>query len=144
MAQAEIEFDEFKQLVIDVGQKLKEKQYSLFETDQADLVYFQKVLSDGSECFIQFQLKRHFIPPVQRFNVRLLRKVVLGNTELYDLLNTLANVLHSHYAIDIFREDKFDWEFTNEQELRSELEHATGYVISHGIQWLETARSPEQ
>jgi hypothetical protein len=144
----ELDFETFKQIVLQNIERLNESGYHYEERGIPDVVYLAKPLVSGVHCRIGFQLKWHFFSPVQRFNVWLYRTRTKDfpeeNVSFLPLVINLRNLMGSVYQIQVFAPGQFFWEFTDEQSLAKQISSVEKLLLDYGIRWLEDPDSDIQ
>jgi hypothetical protein len=138
----------FKPIVLANAQELFALGYKLMDPDPAlDLVGFRKDLVPNLICQVSYQLNHHYVSPVRSFSINLGRwwsppkarpsdqaKFEPGGDKLFYLLQGL-------YGINCLPAGKYRWEFTDNDELVSQLRKANLYLIKYGLSWLEDPQS---
>jgi hypothetical protein len=105
-----------------------------------EVVQYSKVIAPDVSCYIDFQLKQFFRPPVRQFDVILGRIRLSGyprNELRYAQLHiNLWQFMWLVHGIQIGPVDK-QWEFTNNEDLKEQVVRAQTLLFDYGIPWLE-------
>lgn len=139
----QVAFSVFKEYALQQSQVLLSMGYSLKHSIEREMIVkYEKFITDSCYARIYFQYNWNYLPPEQTFIISLRRSSYKGkkdnmpcsvlNVPLFKLL-----ILKSLVPPDELKTNFKGWVYTNELELKSQLETAMKYLLSYGIPWLE-------
>ena len=105
---------------------------------------FWKTPVTGVYCLIGFDFLRTTMIP-NEFKVLLIRRRLEIHADedspYRPLIIDLRNLMLGLYDMNIFPPKQYAWEFTDEETLVEQIEHAQHFILDYGIKWLEDPRS---
>jgi hypothetical protein len=111
-------------------------------------VSFRKQLPEKRYAHVQFNQLSIPTRDSLAFTVHLVRNQSLYGhgldpvtMKLYEVSNSLTNVLWTDYGMREYPSNTYVWEYKDPAELERQLEDATDKLVRYGIEWVETSES---